>query len=35
MDEWTILSSKVARNSASATTLVAAATIVDARWKWN
>jgi|GEM_PF-1112467 len=36
MDKWTILSnSKVVRVSASATTLVAVATIAGAGWKWN
>jgi hypothetical protein len=36
MDKWTILaSSKAVRVTASATTLVAVATIVGAGWKWN
>jgi hypothetical protein len=35
MDKWTIISnSKVVRISASATTLVAVATIAGAGWKW-
>jgi len=36
MDKWTILSnSKTVRVAASATTLVAVATIAGAGWKWN
>jgi hypothetical protein len=36
MDKWTVIaSSKVVRVAASATTLVAVATIAGAGWKWN
>ena len=36
MDKWTILTnSKTVRVAASATTLVAVATIAGAGWKWN
>jgi hypothetical protein len=36
MDKWTILiSSRLVRITSSATTLVVAATIAGAGWKWN